>query len=160
SPTSTPILDVLRPLASRKRDRVSAGEYFFLSSAFIATLISLPWLRLAAASMSSAGVVRSLATTLVAIPAAALGAALAVHELGHFAAAWTAGFRMAPGNRYAFLFGHKAAGELYSCEGVRFGPVTLEPVKTDALKRRLLFLVLAGPAASLLAPLLLESLFY
>jgi hypothetical protein len=137
-------------LASRKRDRVSAGEYFFLSSAFIITLIGLPWLRQAAASMSALSVMQSLAMTLLAIPAAALAGALAVHEAGHLVAAWFTGFRLAPRRPAVF----------YSCEGVRFGPMALAPGKTDGLKRRLLVLVLAGPAASLVLPLVLESLFY
>jgi hypothetical protein len=155
SPTSTPILDVLRPLASRERDRVSAGEYFFLSCAFIITLIGLPWLRQAAASLlSSLSLMQSLMVTLLAIPAAALVTALAVHEAGHLTAAWLAGFRLAlrrPGASGA------QAGQFYSCEGVRLGPIALEPRKTDRLRRRLFFLVLAGPAASLLVPSLLEA---
>jgi hypothetical protein len=159
SPTSTPILDVLRPLASRKRDRVSAGEYFFLSSAFIITLIGLPWLRQAAASMSSLSLVQSLAMTLLAIPAIALACALTVHEAGHLMAAWLTGFRLAPRVFYPGVFSSSAkpAIQLYSCEGVRFGPIALETKRTHGLRRRLLFLVLAGPAASLLLPSVLEA---
>jgi hypothetical protein len=160
SPTSTPILDVLRPLASRKRDRVSAGEYFFLSSAFIITLVGMPWLRQAAASMSSLSVVQSLVMTLLAIPAAALAVALAVHEAGHLVAAWLAGFRLALRRPGAFSSRNEAAGQLYFCEGVRFGPIALGPKTTDGLRRRLLFLVLAGPAASLSLPLALEAVAY
>jgi hypothetical protein len=160
SPTSTPVLDVLRPLASRKRDRVSAGEYFFLSSAFIITLIGLPWLRQAAASMSSLSPIQSLAVTLVAIPGAALAAALAVHEAGHLMAAWIAGFRTVLRSPRAFSSGDKAAGQLYFSEGVRFGPIALEPKKTEGVRRRLLLLVLAGPAANLLLPLALEAVVY
>jgi hypothetical protein len=160
SPTSTPILDVLRPLASRKRDRVSAGEYFFLSSSFIITLVGLPWLRQAAAAMSSLSLVQSLLMTLVGIPAAALAATLAVHEAGHLMAAWLAGFRLALRTPGSFSSSNKAAGQLYFCEGVRFGPIALEPKKTDGLRRRLLFLVVAGPAANLLLPLALEAMVY
>ena len=160
SPTSTPILDVLRPLASRKRDRVGAGEYFFLSSAFIITLIGLPWLRQAAASMSNLSLAQSLVMTLLAIPAGALAAALAVHQAGHLVAAWLAGFRPAFRSPGAFSSANKAVGQLYFCEGVRFGPIALEPKKTNGLRRRMLFLVLAGPAASLSLPLAMEAMVY
>src|SRR5260370_638854 len=52
SPTSTPVLDVLRPVESRRRGRISSGEYFFLSSTVILTLIALPMLSRAAAAIS------------------------------------------------------------------------------------------------------------
>ena len=41
SPTSTPILDVLRPVPHESRAKLSAGEYFFLCSAVILVLIGL-----------------------------------------------------------------------------------------------------------------------
>jgi len=148
SPTSTPILDALRPLSSRRRDRVSAGEYFFLSSAFILALISMPWLRQLAVSMSSLRMPVALALILVIIPGAGLGIAVAVHEIGHLLGAWLAGFRVARRSGSSF--------QLYSCSALRIGPVALDPGEMDRLPRRLMLLILAGPVTSLLVPLVLE----
>jgi hypothetical protein len=149
SPTSTPILDALRPLSSRRRDRVSAGEYFFLSSAFIVALISMPWLRQVAVSMSSLRLPVALALILVIIPGAGLGVAVAVHETGHLLGAWLAGFRVARRSDSAMV-------QLYSCSALRIGPVALEPGEMDHLPRRLMLLILGGPAISLLVPLVVE----
>jgi len=149
SPTSTPILDVLRPLSSRKRDRVSAGEYFFLSSAFILALISMPWLRQVAVSMSAFRMPAALALILVIIPGAALGLAVAVHEIGHLLGARLAGFRLARRSGSSTF-------QLYSCSALRIGPVALEPGKMKRLPRRLMLLFLAGPVTSLLVPLVVE----
>lgn len=149
SPTSTPILDVLRPLSSRKRDRISAGEYFFLSSAFILALISMPWLRQVAVSMPSLRMPVALALILVIIPGAALAVALAVHEIGHLLGSRLAGFRVARRSG-------SATSQLYSCPALRIGPVALEPREMDRLPRRLMLLILAGPLTSLLVPLVVE----
>src|SRR5258708_5347480 len=159
SPTSTPILDVVRPLP-RKRDRLSAGEYFFLSSAVILMLIGLPALRQAAESISSIsisiGMPLAFLVALLIIPGMALGAALAAHEAGHLLAAWMAGFQLAQRK-----FGKNApAWKLYPCAVLRLSVVALEPRKADHLPRRLLFLVLGGPLASLFLPLLVESWLY
>jgi len=126
SPTSTPILDVLRPLP-RKRDRLSAGEYFFLSSAVILMLIGLPALRQAAESISSIsisiGMPLAFLVALLIIPGMALGAALAAHEAGHLLAAWMAGFQLAQRK-----FGKNApAWKLYPCAVLRLSVVALEP---------------------------------
>jgi hypothetical protein len=45
SPTSTPVLDVFRPLPPQTKDSLSAGEYFLASSLAILTLVALPSLR-------------------------------------------------------------------------------------------------------------------
>src|SRR5215831_3036396 len=159
SPTSTPILDMLRPLPSRKRDKISAGEYFFLSSAVILTLLGLPLLRPALLALSSLGSTRALVISLLVIPALALGAALAAHECGHLLAAWLGGFR--PAIRSANQAGdYSTTQRFYSCPGLRMGVVRLEPAKTDQnadqLRRRLLILMAGGSLASMLLPPILE----
>src|SRR5262245_34765335 len=127
SPTSTPILDVLRPLTSRKRDKIGAGEYFFLSSAIILLLIVLPVLRQALLALSSIGSTQALVVALLVIPAGALGAALLAHEAGHLVAAWLSGFRPALRNRASATGAYATVRTFYSCEGLRLGIVRLEP---------------------------------
>lgn len=153
SPTSTPVLDVLRLPAARRRDRIGADDYFFLSSTVILTLIALPWLSRTVALVSSVFSIQRLeaiAVTVLVIPAMALAAAVAAHEAGHILVAWLAGFRLASANTSA------TGRELYSCLGFRLGIFNLEPRKTNHLSRRLLYVVVGGPAVSLLLPLALE----
>lgn len=158
SPTSTPLLDELRPLPPRKRGRLSAGEYFFFSGAVILAMVALPWFRSVAESLLSHGIIAAALITCLAIPGAALLLALAAHEAGHFLAAWAAGFRLTPGEPDESAAGKFAASsKLYSCEGLRLGMASLEPRKLDHLSRRLLVVVIAGPLASLALPLLLEA---
>ena len=153
SPTSTPVLDVLRLPAARRRDHIGADDYFFLSSTVILTLIALPWLSRTVALVSSVFSIQRLeaiAVTVLVIPAMALAAAVATHEAGHISVAWLAGFRLASANTSA------TGRELYSCLGFRLGIFNLEPRKTNHLSRRLLYVVVGGPAVSLLLPLALE----
>jgi hypothetical protein len=146
SPTSTPLLDMLRPLSSRRRDRISSGDYFFVSSTVILTLIALPWLNRAAFAASA----QTIAFTVLVIPALGLASAIVVHEAGHLLAAVLSGFRLLSSREFA------AAKELFSCPGFQLGIVRLEPPETGKLARRLLCVAIAGPALSLLVPLALE----
>ena len=154
SPTSTPVLDVLRPLEAQRRDRIGGvGDYFFLSSVVILALIALPWLSSATATISSLSSIsrrRTDAVTVQANPAMAFAAAVATHEAGHLLAAWLAEFRLASVNKPA------TGRALYACLGFRGGMFNLEPRHSDRLPRRLLLVVSSGPAASLLTPLVLE----
>jgi hypothetical protein len=164
SPTSTPILDVLRPLTSPKRDKISAGEYFFLSSAIIMILIGLPLLRQALLALPSFGSTRALIVALLVIPGVALGAAMLSHECGHLLVAWMSGFRPALRSHASVTEAYGAVRKFYSCEGLRLGIVRLGQGKMaqrpDQLRRRLLFLVMGGPLASLLVPPILEITAY
>ncbi len=150
SPTSTPVLDVLRPVESRRRGRISSGEYFFLSSTVILTLIALPMLSRAAAAISPLPNLRAIVTAFVVLPGLALTAAIAVHELGHLLAAWLAGFCFWS-SEYS-----QAARELYSCQGFTLGIIKLEAPESGNLARRLLWVMTGGPAVSLLGPLAAE----
>lgn len=159
SPTSTPILDVLRPLPARRRVRLSAGEYFFLSGAVILALIALPEFRRSAESLAARlGVWPAGLVTCLIIPGGALFLGLVAHEAGHLLAAWLTGFRLAP-RKWRILVGGKydAGRKLYSCDALRLGVLSLDARKLDHLPRRLCLLVLGGPLASFILPLLLEA---
>ncbi len=152
SPTSTPILDVVRPLPPRRRLRVSAGEYFFLSGAVILALIALPEFRRNGESLAaSLGAWPAGLLTCLVIPGGAFCLGLAVHEGGHLLAGWLAGFRVAfPSHK------HESGGGVRSCDVMKLGLLSLEPRKPDHLSRRLCLLILGGPLASLFLPLSLE----
>lgn len=149
SPTSTPILDVLRPAPHGRPGRLAAGEYFFLSSLLILILTGLSEIREASATASSPA---QLAGTLLATPALGLLAAWLVHEAGHGIAGWISGFRV---QRVQFGAGRSFA-RLNACESIRVGTLLLESRKTLNLRRRLLIMFLGGPIAGLLFALGLE----
>ena len=158
SPTSTPVLDELRSLPPRKRWRLSAGEYFFFSGAVILAIVGLPWFRGVAESLLSSGIIAAALITCLAIPGTALLVALAAHEAGHFLAAWTEGFRLAPGNPDESAPGAFAVSKkLYSCQGLRLAKLSLAPRKLDHLPRRLLTVAIGGPLASLALTLVVET---
>lgn len=155
STTSTPILDGLRPLPPRKRLRLGAGEYFFLSGSLILTLIGLPLLRRTAESLLFLGLIPAALIACLAIPAAALAAAMSAHEAGHLLAGRLAGFRL--GSRISSPGRNHASEKPYTRDILRVGVWSLEPRKLDQLRRRLGFLVWGGPLASFLLPLVLEA---
>src|SRR5260370_6947737 len=146
SPTSTPVLDVLRPVESRRRGRISSGEYFFLSSTVILTLIALPMLSRAAAAISPLPNLRAIVTAFVVLPGLALTAAIAVHELGHLLAAWLAGFCFWS-SEYS-----EAARELHSCQGFTLGIIKLEAPESGNLAHPFLWRIPARPPTLLSGP--------
>jgi hypothetical protein len=77
---------------------------------------------------------------------------MVVHEAGHLLAAWFAGFRFASSPESA------AARELYGIRGFELGLLKLEMPETNQLPRRLLWVMMGGPAASFVAPLVLEGI--
>jgi hypothetical protein len=158
SPTSTPVLDVFRPLPPKTKDSLSAGEYFLASSVVILTLVGLPGLR--ALVESAPGLWAAL------IPLLAALAAGLVHESGHLFAALLSGFRLTQIKIGPLHFGkHSRCGEPYCGDVLTLGVAVFEPRGAaqgdDALRRRLLRLLFGGPLASLLLAGALEiSLFY
>ena len=86
SPTSTPVLDVFRPLPPQTKESLSAGEYFLASSLAILTLVALPSLH------SVVEIAPGYWAALIPV-IAALGAGFA-HEMGHILAGWLFGFRL------------------------------------------------------------------
>jgi peptidase M50-like protein len=154
SPTSTPVLDVFRPLPSPAKDGLSAGEYFLLSSLVILTLISLPSLHAVIDAVSSDPASPAKWIALLAPLAAALCAA-AVHEAGHLAAGYIAGFKISRISLGRLHFGrHARCGEPYCGDVLTLGVAALQPrvsIDDDAgLRRRLMYLALGGPLANLL----------
>jgi hypothetical protein len=150
SPTSTPILDGLRPLPRRNRLRLTAGEYFFVSGSVILSLIGLPLLRRTAESLASLGFLSSILISCLLIPAAALLLGQGVHEAGHLCAGWLAGFRLVRANAQPFDERNQACGALSIC------CLSLKPATGERLTHRLAILFAGGPAANFLAPAVLE----
>ncbi len=154
SPTSTPVLDVFRPLTPQTKDGLSAGEYFLVSSLVILTLVGLPSLRAVVAAMSS------ISDTLVywaalLVPVAAAMVVAAMHEIGHLLAAYVSGFKLTQIKMGPLHFGkHGNCGEPYCGDVLTLGLSVLEPRvagHNDAtLRRRLVFLSLGGPLGNLL----------
>ncbi len=154
SPTSTPVLDVLRPLPRPSRGKPSAGEYFFLSSAFMLTMVSLPALRRLVAENEPS----NFWISVLVLPAIALPAAGIIHELGHLVAGRLAGFglvRLAFGTTFTDTC--PAEHKLHACEVLPVGCLIFEPRKLDRLEGRLFAAFLGGPLASLAWAVLLES---
>src|ERR1700739_4314643 len=146
SPTSTPVLDVFRPLPPQTKENLSAGEYFLASSLAILFLVALPSLR--AVVEIAPGYWASL------IPVIAALAAGFVHEMGHFLAGSLFGIRFKQVKIGPVYLGrHARCGEPYCGEVLTLGAAVLEPRASDqddaTLRRRLLSLMLGGPLASL-----------
>src|ERR1041385_8765565 len=154
SPTSTPVLDVFRPLPPQTNDGLSAGEYFLISSLAILALIGLNSLRAVIAGVSANPTDMGWWGTLLAPVAAALCAA-AAHELGHLLTAYFCGFKVTRIKLGPLQFGrHTRCGEPYCGDVLTFGLACLEPrvagESDDILSRRLLFLSVGGPLVNFL----------
>jgi hypothetical protein len=140
-PTSTPILDVLRPLPSGRMGKLTAGEYFFLSSVLIGLLVAQARLSEAMTAVSRL----ELGLVLVFLPAAALTTAWLVHEAGHLIGAWLAGFRV------ALVWPPAGSGSqaLPASGALRVGVLLLQPPAVQKLRLRLASIFVSGPAAGL-----------
>jgi hypothetical protein len=157
SPTSTPVLDVFRPLPPQTKDSLSAGEYFLASSLAILTLVALPSLR--TVIETAPGYWAAL------IPLVAALLAGLTHQSGHLLAGWLSGFRLSHIKIGPLHLGrHAHCGEPYCGDVLILGVAVLEPRVTDqvdsALRRRLLLLLLGGPLANLLLAGALEIALY
>jgi len=157
SPTSTPVLDVFRPLPPQTKESLSAGEYFLASSLAILILVALPSLR--AVIEIAPGYWAAL------IPVIAALSAGFTHEMGHILAGWFFGFRVKQIKIGALHLGtHARCGEPYCGDVITLGASVLEPRVSDqddaTLRCRLLFLMSGGPLASILLAGALETLQY
>lgn len=147
-PTSTPVLDALRPVPGRQAIRLTAGEYFFVSSLAITLLTALPRLREWLESFSSSEIF----VRVLILPGAAFLTAWLVHELGHLAVACLAGFRASPLSIRATRPGDR----LNVCDSLRAGVLSLEPRRMRNLRSRLAIVFMGGPCAGLLLAAVLE----
>lgn len=157
SPTSTPVLDVFRPLPPQTKESLSAGEYFLASSLAILILVALPSLR--AVIEVAPGCWAAL------IPVIAALSAGFTHEMGHIVAGWFFSFRLKQIKIGTLYLGRRArCGEPYCADVITLGAAVLEPRVTDqddaTLRRRLLFLMIGGPLASILLAGALETAVY
>ena len=157
SPTSTPVLDVFRPLPPQTKESLSAGEYFLASSLAILILVALPSLR--AVIEIAPGYWAAL------IPVIAALSAGFTHEIGHLVAGWFFGFRLKQIKIGPIHLGkHARCGEPYCGDVLTLGAAVLEPRVSDqddaTLRRRLSFLILGGPLASILLAGALEIAVY
>src|SRR6185503_10754935 len=138
SPTSTPVLDVFRPLPLQTKENLSAGEYFLASSLAILILVALPSLRTVVEI--APGYWAAL------IPVMAAFAAGFVHEIGHLLAGSFFGIRLKQVKVGSLYLGkHACCGEPYCGEVLTLGAAVLDPRLSDqddaTLRRRLLFLM-------------------
>jgi peptidase M50-like protein len=153
SPTSTPVLDVFRPLPPQTKEGLSAGEYFLVSSLVILSLIGLSSLRGIIAALSANPSDLGWWGALLAPVAAALCVA-AVHDFGHLLGAYFSGFKILSVRIDALDFGRRArCGEPYCAEALKFGGIVLElrslGESDSVMRRRLMVLSAAGPVANL-----------
>lgn len=161
SPTSTPVLDVFRPLPPPTKDSLSAGEYFLLSSLLILALVGMPGLRMVIAETSAKPGSMVFWAALLAPVAVAL-AVVTVHEIGHLLGAYFAGFKITNIKLGPIDFGrHARCGEPYCGDVLTVGVAALEPDGADqgdsSLRRRLSILSSGGPLANMLLAAALGS---
>ncbi|HZD96488.1 MAG TPA: hypothetical protein VE133_19660 [Candidatus Sulfotelmatobacter sp.] len=154
SPTSTPVLDVFRPLPAQTPDSLSAGEYFLVSSVVILALVGLSSLRGVIAAISAHPAAAASWLALLAPIAAGL-CAFAVHEGGHLLSGTLFGFKITQIKIGALRPGkHAHCGEPYCGDVLTLGLAVLEPrasaQEDNQLRRRLTFFSLGGPLANLL----------
>lgn len=149
SPTSTPILDVLRPTPRRALGKLTTGEYFFASSVIILSVICLSQIRLVLGDekLTPLGLVISLGL----LTFGSLVVAGVVHELGHVVGSMLVQFRVVQVN----IGGEwedscPTDSRLHACGVVHLGAMTLAPRHSENLGKRLMTLVLSGPSANLL----------
>src|SRR5262249_27813111 len=91
----------------------------------------------------------------LALPAAALALSLTAHEAGHLLAAWLGGFTTSKKLSADPLVGGEHD---WSLDVLRVSTRSFQSADQAGLRKRLLLLYAAGPAANFLLPVALESL--
>lgn len=150
-PTATPILDVLHPLPRQESDRLTTSDYFLISSAVIVAFTELAFIRNFVDTISRQSPFIFI-TGVVLLPVLGFLATVAIHQAGHLLAGRLTGFQAVSFRIGSFTFGNK----LYSTDVLLLGLLVMRPAKPERLRQRLTWLVLGGPLASLLVPLLFE----
>ena len=144
SPTSTPVLDVMRTASHSRPLKLTAGEYFFLSSLLIGALTITPALGQAPVRTGATGSLFQILFFFLLAPACALAVAWLVHETGHLLAGFVAGFRFSTPEPRQFH------------PGKAFWFVTAYPRSRDGFRRRLVTLYAGGPFCGLALSAVLE----
>src|SRR5437660_194844 len=158
-PTSTPVLDVLRPLSSQRRDTLSTGNCVFISSAVILAFTGLPAIRFLLDSVSTHPLL--FWTACLVVPLLSFLGSMAVHEAGHLLAAKITGFQPMLVKLGPFQFRTRHFHQGLGPEQVFvMGRTVMRPKGGDRLRHRLFYLVMGGPLANLLLPVLLEGVLY
>ena len=151
-PTATPVLDVLRASPSAGTQRLTTGDYFFVSSAVMVAFTQLPYIQSIVDFISR----QPLAVfwgSLLGLPLAAFFLAMAIHETGHLIAARMTGFAAVRIKFGPFTFREK----LEANDVLSLGYTVLRPQSSEGLRWRTAVVVSAGPLASFLFPVLLEG---
>lgn len=151
-PTATPILDVLRPLSDQETGRLTTGDFFFISSAIILAFTELSVVRQFLEAVSGHSFLLFW-TGVVVLPLAALGCAIAIHRIGHLVAGRLAGFEAVQIKIGRFTLRDR----LEFTDVLGLGSMVMRPRSAERLRLRLVWLMMGGPLASLLTPLLLEG---
>jgi hypothetical protein len=160
SSTSTPVLDVFRPLPRQPKDNLGAGEYFLISSLVILALLGLPAPRAVMDVISSYGSAWAFWAAILIVPLTGLAVASAAHEAGHLCVGLLAGFRLVQIKLGPWRFGKQASGqEPHWGEVLPLGLTVLEPrtAQNKNLQSRLLLVLLGGPLGNVSLALLLEA---
>lgn len=155
-PTSTPVLDVLRPVTHQQADKLSTGHCVFISSAVILAFITMPTVRSLPEAIPWNPVL--LWGLLSALPFAALLLAMAVHDGGHLLAARLTGFETVQWKFALLTFRSRRFRQSdYPEQVFSMGNLVITPRHAERLRKRLTCLVAAGPLNSFLSAVLLET---
>lgn len=158
-PTSTPVLDVLRPLSSQRRDTLSTGNCVFISSAVILAFTGLPAIRFLLDSVSTHPLLFWAACLVV--PMLSFFGSLVVHEAGHLLAGKLTGFERVLVKLGPLQFKSRNFHQGLGSEQVFvMGHSVMKPQGGEQLRQRLFYLVLGGPLANVFLPVFLEIILY
>jgi hypothetical protein len=149
SPTSTPILDVLRPAPQPALGKLTSGEYFFASSVLILAVISLSEIRLVLGhqKLTPAGLIVYLGL----LTFGSLFLSALVHGLGHVLGSLWVQFHIVQVHVGGDWEDSSVTDpRLHACGAIHLGAFTLAPKHSDNLRKRLSALILSGPLANFL----------
>src|SRR5215471_14207867 len=151
-PTATPVLDVLRASPSTEPQRLTTGDYFFVSSAVMVAFTQLPYIQ-SIVDFISRQPLAVFWSSLLVLPLAAFFLAVAIHETGHLLAARMSGFEAVRIKFGPFTFREK----LEPNDVLSLGYTVLRPRSVEGLRWRIAVVVFAGPLASFFFPVVMEG---
>jgi len=155
APTTTPILDALRPLPQPGAHELSAAVYFFATSLLILGVAEWPVLRNLIDGITTTDQPLVTLLLLLTIPVSGFLLAAIAHQAGHVVAGWLAGFRTR-GVRFTLAPSDAAPAGLDSAISIPLRPLILDTNSIDHLENRLIFLMAGGAAGNAALAILLE----